>query len=193
MHKDENDGGTPGTPVSGPAARGAGSNAKGSNAKGSALAGTKASGNRSGGASRIAGRRGAVAGLLSGAVILAAGGGLVAAAAIAPQPAASRPLDAAEAAVPAGSVQDVCPAPARLLEGTPVGTDPQFSPESATAQSSVSALVVSSAGGSVPGSALSALKGSELQRIARAPGSATVTWPSDPHDAITPPVVGLRR
>ena len=27
----------------------------------------------------------------------------------------------------------------------------------------------------------------------RAPGSATVTWPSEPHDARTPPVVGLRR
>lgn len=26
-----------------------------------------------------------------------------------------------------------------------------------------------------------------------APGWATVTWPSDPHDANTPPVVGLRR
>ena len=26
-----------------------------------------------------------------------------------------------------------------------------------------------------------------------APGSATVTWPSEPHDAITPPVVGWRR
>ena len=65
-----------------------------------------------------------------------------------PQPLGGQAARAAAAAVPAGSVQDVCPAPARLLEGTPVGTDPQFSPESATARSAVSAAVVSSAGGS---------------------------------------------
>jgi hypothetical protein len=56
------------------------------------------------------------AGLLSAAVILAAGGGLIAATALAPQPSSARPLDVAEVAVPAGRVQDVCPAPARLLE-----------------------------------------------------------------------------
>lgn len=173
MHEEENDGGTPGKPGSGPAAGAAGSKA----AAGSA-AGSKAPGGRSGGASRIAGRRGVAAGLLSGAVIVAGAGGLVAATAMAPQPPAARPLVAAEAPVPAGSVQDVCPGPARLLEGTPVGTDPQFSPESATAKSSVTALVVSSAGGSLPGSALSALKGSELQRIAKAPGSATAAGSS---------------
>jgi hypothetical protein len=177
MHEEENDGGTPGKPGSGTAAgttesKAAESAAGGGADSGSAAVGRKASATRSG-SSRLAGRRGAVAGVLSGAVILAAGGGLVAATALAPQPSAARPLGVAEAAVPAGSVQDVCPAPARLLEGTPVGTDPQFSPESATAKSSVSALVVSSAGGSLPGSALSALKGSELQRIAKAPGSAT--------------------
>lgn len=154
MHEEENDGGTPATQGSGTAARATGGNA---------------SGTRSGGASR----RGIVAGVLSGVVLLAAGGGVVAATTLAPQPSSARPLDPAEAAVPAGSVQDVCPAPARLLEGTPVGTDPQFSPESATAKSTVSAAVVSSAGGSLPGSALSALKGSELQRIAKAPASPT--------------------
>jgi hypothetical protein len=178
MHEEENDGGTPAKQGSGPAARATGSDASGSigsgtNASGTSALGTRASGTRSSGASRIAGRRGIVAGVLSGVAILAAGGGLVAVTALAPQPSAAKPLEAAEAAVPAGSVQDVCPAPARLLEGTPVGTDPQFSPESATAKSTVSAAVVSSAGGSLPGSALSALKGSELRRIAKAPGSAT--------------------
>ena len=163
MHEEENDGGAPAKRGSGPAVRATGGNASG----------TSAFGARSSGASRIAGRRGIVAGVLSGVVILAAGGGVVAATTLAPQPSSARPLDPAEAAVPAGSVQDVCPAPARLLEGTPVGTDPQFSPESATAESTVSAAVVSSAGGSLPGSALSALKGSELQRIAKAPASAT--------------------
>src|SRR6478735_7575679 len=160
MHEEVNDGGTP-------AKRGSGRAARAATASGSR------SGNTSGGATRTAGRRGIVGGVLSGVVILAAGGGVVAATTLAPQPSAARPLDAAAAAVPAGSVQDVCPAPARLLEGTPVGTDPQFSPESATAKSAVSAAVVSSVGGSLPGSALSALKGSELRRIAKAPASAT--------------------
>jgi len=173
MHEEENDGGKAAKRGSSPAAGATESKASGSRAAGSKAAGSKAPGSRPGGASRIGGRRGVAAGLLSAAVILAAGGGLIAATALAPQPSSARPLDVAEVAVPAGSVQDVCPAPARLLEGTPVGTDPQFSPESATAKSSVSALVVSSAGGSLPGSALSALKGSELQRIAKAPGSAT--------------------
>lgn len=173
MHKEENDGGTPGRRGSGPAGRATGRGAAGSSAARSNAAGASTSASRSGGASRIAGRRGIVAGLLSAAAILAASGGLVAATTLAPQPSAAKPLDVAEAAVPAGSVQDVCPAPARLLEGTPVGTDPQFSPESATAKSAVSAAVVSSAGSALPGSALSALKGSELVRIAKAPGSAT--------------------
>jgi Family of unknown function (DUF5719) len=168
MHEEENDGGKPGKPFSGPA-----TGATESKAAGSAAARSKASRGRSSGATRVAGRGAVMAGLLSGAVILASGGGLVAAASLAPQPSAARPLEPAEAAVPAGSVQDVCPAPARLLQGTPVGTDPQFSPESATAKSAVSAAVVSSAGGNLPGSALTTLKGPELQRIAKAPASAT--------------------
>ena len=72
-------------------------------------------------------------------ILVAAGGGLVAAAALSPQGPASRQLEAPLAAVPAGSSIGVCPGPARLLEGTPVGTDPQFSPESATAKTSVNA------------------------------------------------------
>ena len=103
-----------------------------------------------------------VTGLLSAAAILAAGGGMVAAASLAPQPSTGRQLEIPLASVPAGNSQDVCPGPAKLLEGTPVGTDPQFSPESATARTSVSAAVVSAAAGSLPGSRLSALGGSEL-------------------------------
>jgi hypothetical protein len=117
-------------------------------------------------------RRGMVAGLLSAAAIVAAGGGMVAAASLAPQPAGNRQLEVPLASVPAGSSQDVCPGPAKLLEGTPVGTDPQFSPESATARSTVSAAVVGAAGALLPGSRLSALDGSELVLIAKDPGSA---------------------
>ena len=81
-------------------------------------------------------------GVLAAVVLVAAGGGLVSATALTPQgPGSSRPIAAPLAAVPAGSSVGVCPGPARLLEGAPVGTDPQFSPESATARSDVNAVV----------------------------------------------------
>lgn len=164
MHKNENDGGTPAAsspaPPSGTGVRsgtGAGSGERSKPAK----------------KGRRPARRGLITGMLSAAAILAAGGGMVAAASLAPQPSAGRQLEIPLASVPAGSSQDVCPGPAKLLEGTPVGTDPQFSPESATARTSVSAAVVSAAGGSLPGSRLSALGGAELLRIADVPGTAT--------------------
>jgi Family of unknown function (DUF5719) len=116
-------------------------------------------------------RGGTVAGVLSAVVLVAAGGGLVSAASLAPQgPGSSRQLDAPLAAVPAGSSIGVCPGPARLLEGTPVGTDPQFSPESATANSVVSAVVLGSPAGTLPGSRLASLKGKTLVELAKAAG-----------------------
>ena len=111
-------------------------------------------------------RRGLFAGLASAVAIVAAAGGLVAAASLAPQPAGSRVLPAALAAVPAGSSVGVCPGPARLLEGTEAGTDPQFSPESATARSAVSGAVISAPGGVMPASRLSALGGATAVEIA---------------------------
>ena len=111
-------------------------------------------------------RRGLFTGLASAAAIVAAAGGLVAAASLAPQPAGSRALPAALAAVPAGSSVGVCPGPARLLEGTEAGTDPQFSPESATARSAVSGAVISAPGGVMPASRLSALGGATAVEIA---------------------------
>lgn len=127
-------------------------------------------------------RGGAVAGVLSALVFVAAGGGLVAAASLAPQgPGSSRPLEAPLAAVPAGSSLGVCPGPARLLEGTPVGTDAQFSPESATAKSVVNAVVLGSPSGTLPGSRLATLKGKTLVEIAKAAAStATDTPPAKP-------------
>lgn len=122
-------------------------------------------------ARRKASRGGLLAGLVSAVVIVAAGGGVVTAASLAPQPAGSRPLEAPLAAVPAGSTVGVCPGPARLLEGSPVGTDPQFSPESATAQTAVSAAVISAAGGVLPGSRLSALDGKTAVEITKKPGT----------------------
>ena len=114
-------------------------------------------------------RAGVIGGILSAVALVAAGGGLVSAASLTPQNPASRQLEAPVAAVPAGSSVGVCPGPARLLEGTPVGTDPQFSPESATAKTAVSAAVLGSSAGIIPGSRLAPLKGAPLAEIARAP------------------------
>lgn len=115
-------------------------------------------------------RAGVIGGILSAVALVAAGGGLVSAASLTPQNPASRQLEAPVAAVPAGSSVGVCPGPARLLEGTPVGTDPQFSPESATAKTAVSAAVLGSSAGIIPGSRLAPLKGASLADIA--PGTA---------------------
>ncbi|MDQ0851153.1 hypothetical protein QFZ65_003091 [Arthrobacter sp. B3I9] len=127
-------------------------------------------------------RGGTAAGVLSALVLVAAGGGLVSAASLAPQgPGSSRQLEAPLAAVPAGSSLGVCPGPARLLQGTPVGTDAQFSPESATAKSTVSAVVLGSPAGTVPGSRLATLKGNTLVEIAKAADpSATDTSSAKP-------------
>jgi len=122
---------------------------------------------------RLAGLAGTVGGIVSAAVIVAAGGGLVAAAALTPQGPGSRALEEPLAAVPAGGSLGICPGPARLLEGTPVGTDPQFSPESATAKSTVSAVVLSSSAGVLPASRLAGLTGGPLVELAKAaPASA---------------------
>jgi hypothetical protein len=81
--------------------------------------------------------------------------------------------------VPAGSSVGVCPGPARLLEGTPVGTDPQFSPKSATAKTAVSAAVLGSSAGVIPGSRLAPLKGAALVEIAKgAPAAPATTAPA---------------
>ena len=117
--------------------------------------------------------RGTVAGLASAVVIVAAAGSLVAAASMGPQSVGSRTLEAPLAAVPAGSNVGICPGPARLLEGTPVGTDPQFSPESATAKSRVNGAVLSTNAGVLPGSRLAELNGNTLAEIAKDPGSPT--------------------
>ena len=117
--------------------------------------------------------RGTVAGLTWAVVIVAAAGSLVAAASMGPQSSGSRTLEAPLAAVPAGSSVGICPGPARLLEGTPVGTDPQFSPESATAKTLVNGAVLSTNAGVLPGSRLAELNGNPLAEIAKDPGSPT--------------------
>jgi hypothetical protein len=116
-----------------------------------------------------AGRKTLVAGLLSAAVIVAGAGAVVAAGSLLPQAGSSRSVPAGVSAVPAGTSVGVCPGPARLLEGTEAGTDPQFSPESETAASYVTGAVLS-AGGVLPASRLADLNGRTGVEIAKEPG-----------------------
>ena len=149
-------------------------------------AGRRAAGATPAGPKRLP-RGGTLAGVLSALVLVAAGGGLVSAASLAPQgPGSSRQLDAPLAAVPAGSSVGVCPGPARLLEGTPVGTDPQFSPESATANSVVNAVVLGSTAGTLPGSRLASLKGKTLVELAKAADPSAPETPAAKPAAGTP-------
>jgi hypothetical protein len=120
------------------------------------------------------GRKALVAGLVSAAVVMAGAGAVVAAGSLLPQTGSSRSIPAGVSAVPAGSSVGVCPGPARLLEGTEAGTDPQFSPESETAASSVTAAVLS-AGGVLPASRLTELNGRTTVEIAKAPGQPVPT------------------
>ncbi|WP_461174329.1 DUF5719 family protein [Arthrobacter sp. Z1-9] len=112
------------------------------------------------------GRNSLFSGLATAAVILAGAGAVVAAGSVLPQPPSSRAVPAGVSAVPAGSSVGVCPGPARLLEGSEAGTDPQFSPKSATAASSVTGAVLS-AGGVLPASRLSELGGTTAVEIAK--------------------------
>lgn len=129
-------------------------------------------------------------GVLAAVVLVAAGGGLVSATALTPPgPGSSRPIAAPLAAVPAGSSVGVCPGPARLLEGAPVGTDPQFSPESATARSDVNAVVLGSGSGVLPGSRLASLTGSTLVEMAKA--APVSESPAGPRPAAAAPLAGV--
>lgn len=135
---------------------------------------------------------GRLAGVLSAVILVAAGGGLVSATALTPQgPGSSRPVTAPLTAVPAGSSLGVCPGPARLLDGAPVGNDPQFSPESATARSDVNALVLGSGAGVLPGSRLASLTGSTLVEIAKAAPASESPATATPKPAGVAPTAGV--
>ncbi|MFJ4263294.1 DUF5719 family protein [Paenarthrobacter nicotinovorans] len=130
---------------------------------------------RSGKSSRTKGPRrsnsGMVTGVLSAVVILAAGGGAVAATSMVPGPSGGTGTDIRQADVPAGRALGVCPEPARLVSGTVVGTDADFSPVSTTASSALNAVVLSNPAGTVPGSKVTALGGGAVAEIAKTPTS----------------------
>ena len=178
MHKDGNDDGVPQGNQDDVTSAGPGSApaAPGSAPAAGRLGGLAARGLAAHGGSV----RGRVAGLASAVVIVAAAGSLVAAASMGPRNAGGRPFEAPPAAVPAGSNVGICPGPARLLEGTPVGTDPQFSPESATARTLVNAAVLSTNAGVLPGSRLAEINGNPIAEIAKDPGSPAPTAAAAP-------------
>ncbi|MCA4133572.1 DUF5719 family protein [Arthrobacter sp. M4] len=122
-------------------------------------------------AGRLRKRLGAMAGILSAVAVLAAAAGAVAASGSLPGPTSERVLDLPLADVPAGRATAVCTEPARLLEGTPVGTDPQFSPVSGSAKSFLNAVVLSGKEGALPGSRITSLAGQQEAEISKPPAS----------------------
>lgn len=103
----------------------------------------------------------------SAVLILAAATAVVAGSVVIEPGSAGRSVEIAEADVPAGPLTAVCPAPLQLLSGDVAGTDPQFSPVSESAKTSLSAVVLSGAGNPVPASSLlKADGGSVLKTIA---------------------------
>ncbi|TLM74257.1 DUF5719 family protein [Pseudarthrobacter sp. NamB4] len=117
------------------------------------------------------GNRAALIGAAAAALILAGAGAVVAGGSLLPVPESTRPVPATAAAVPAGTSLGVCPGPARLLEGTEAGTDPQFSPVSATAASAVTGAVLGAAG-VLPASRLAQLDGTAAVEIAKESGQS---------------------
>lgn len=143
------------------------------------------------------GRRGSgvLAGIVSAVAIVALGAGVVSAASLVPGPDTSRELQVPLANVPAGPLSAVCPAPARLLEGSPVGTDPEFSPVSSTALSYLNAVVLSGKEGTLPGSRVSSLSGRDPVDISKAPDPSATSpsgMPSAPEPGLKAAVATQR-
>jgi hypothetical protein len=115
-------------------------------------------------------RRGrAVGAALVGGLVVAAAAGLAVAGTGVPAPASLAAGTARPALVPAGDASRGCSGPARLLEGTPVQGDPQFSPASKTARTDVSAVVLSDTQGVLPEASLAGADGTVVRPL---PGGA---------------------
>lgn len=131
----------------------------------SAVAARAVARDRAAGTGTAAGRRarlGVAVGAATGVVLLAATAAIASGAVddVLPRPSAQA-LAVPAAAVPAGDYSAVCPAPPRLLEATVDGGDPQFSPASSTAKTTVSGLVLSDLSATVTGSGLLPVGGEE--------------------------------
>ena len=107
-------------------------------------------------------RRQRAATAAAGVLVLAAAAAVVAGSQMVEAGTAGRNVDVAAADVPAGPLSAVCPEPLRLLSGDVAGTDPQFSPVSESARTTLSAAVLSGAGNPIPESALLQADGSGI-------------------------------
>ncbi|MET4059000.1 hypothetical protein ABIB35_000529 [Arthrobacter sp. UYP6] len=125
-------------------------------------------------------RRRQAATAASAVLVLAAAAAVVAGSVAVDGGSAGRAVDSTAAEVPAGPLSAVCPAPLRLVSGSVAGTDPQFSPVSESAKTSLTAVVLSGAGNPVPASSL-------LQADGK---TALKTIAEDVQDA--PPLAGVR-
>lgn len=125
-------------------------------------------------------------GVIVTVAILCAGSAMAAASLTTNPGTAATSVKAPLTGVPAGEYVGVCPDPAHLPQGSITGTDPEFSPESTTARSAVSAVVLNDASSEVAPSSLSTLgakeplttmAGSRGQDAASGQGEASGTDP----------------
>lgn len=120
---------------------------------------------RSGSGRRSSGGR-SVGRWAAGLLLLAGTGALVAGSSLPGSPlegerAADRTAEIPFAEVPAGPLTGVCPEPPRLLSGNVAGTDAEFSAESKSARSVVSAVVLAAAGSQLPAAGLATVSNAE--------------------------------
>jgi hypothetical protein len=102
---------------------------------------------------------------MGGTVLLALAGALTVAASALPSPSTLNAGSAPSVDVPTGDAVRACPGPARLLAGTPVQGDPQFSPASRTARTAVSGIVLSDTQGTLPDAALGPQGGQPVKSV----------------------------
>ena len=159
-----------------------------------AVARDKAAGNGSRRRTRVGTVAGAATGVLLLAATAAVASGAVTDALVGPT-ASELPVPAA--AVPAGDYTAVCPAPPRLLQGAVDGADPEFSPASATAKTTVSAMVLSDLSATLTGSGLlpvgSAAPLALIQEFAPEASLATDAPASSGADGLTNRIAGVSR
>lgn len=113
-------------------------------------------------------------GIVVSAAVVCTGSAMVAAATLANPGSAATTVPDPLTPVSAGEYVSVCPDPAHLLEGALESADPQFNPESETARSTVTAMVLAGPSGSVLPGTLSELGSTDpLQRIGEKNGASS--------------------
>ncbi|MDQ4490308.1 DUF5719 family protein [Sinomonas sp. ASV486] len=119
-----------------------------------------------------------IAAAVAGTALTGVWAGLTVVASTVPAPASLGTREAQSVRVPTGDAVRACAGPARLLEGSPVQGDPQFSPASKTAQTSVTGIVLSDTQGTLPDTSLTPQSGSALRTLPGQPAPpGTVAQP----------------